>query len=863
MAMQGMVSKKKGEGGGLEGHAKAGTLPSASVAAGPALPDVQPFRDKLKEFVCKLVTVDNQGQGHGSTDGRKAKSEASSKAQKRGQAATSSTRTEMREFITATNDLLSEIDTLGRDCSEEGEVEFIRLVVHSLNEAKPGEMGMITGIATILQQTPDDDEDCEVLKKTLDLIALSSLAQTDMHELGEVVSSFGRYLKRLAGQQRNAKSYVQSHAQAIILPAAQQDKLLQKLLNMGSIEVVELFNGLCVWLTECTAYEQSLWSEAPKEDGVIPGQELVKIRNDIGDAIEVLFQALRKNDFIMDCQGDRNSWPTVKYSTMLVTVLETKDFKREAARCLAKLGLLFEVFIEVIKESASSARDAMNDILINSSDAMWNLLTIQSVEDEEFATASMVIPYTLILSLSETVYMRHVNSNMELSRKHINITLAVLISLVGNMCNWRTSRLQFIAAFLLDMLLRNFVLSNDHVKHHPSIKRQLALTMSFASDGLLRRRDINCRTMGGRLTTTLCRSCEGMFREMREDQALNVLSQMSKTLKNLPMLSCIEPGPLRHLPNDLSLLNEVVQWDQVLNTLNKKALRMGMQEDHSLARQSSNIMNCIQSLLDGAKCKISKAVVLDLAEAVQQFLKPELFQKQERVKDLESFSMLPKVHKLWQDACESFRTSGGALSKHDQECMKASLNNGVVLLLQSSHDLPYGAWFIVLKTICSCDQHECAIFSFAVDQIRMLKPSLCDGPGQNFTGQEPIDLWGDKVMALLKIGSSRQGLVSAYKDQTTEDFVLVLEAFTDNIKGYGVEICKDHGKVLLKQVVQRTTALLDQFLRFYAAFEQDVSSEILMTEQPAPSHDRSTVEKLIVEETIDKVRMTCTHQIAA
>lgn len=226
------------------------------------------------------------------------------------------------------------------------------------------------------------------------------------------------------------------------------------------------------------------------------------MKDEIGCAMEGLFEAIRTNDFIMNCQGERNSWPIVKYSTMLVTVLETEDFKRQAAICLAKLGLLFEVFAHEIMEPSSTARDAMNDILIDNSDSLWHLLTYQSVEDEEFATASMVVIYSLIRSSSETDYLRRVYKNKELMIKLKDIVPAVLNSVTENLKNWSTGRLKFIAAFLLDMLLRNSVLAGD-MGDQQSFKQQRTLTMSLASDALLSSENTTCRIMGGKVITTL------------------------------------------------------------------------------------------------------------------------------------------------------------------------------------------------------------------------------------------------------------------------------------------------------------------------------------------------------------------------
>lgn len=231
-----------------------------------------------------------------------------------------------------------------------------------------------------------------------------------------------------------------------------------------------------------------------------------------------------------------------------------------------------------------------------------------------------------------------------------------------------------------------------------------------------------------------------------------MLFQMFKILKILPALACIEAGPLRHLPEEFAVLKERVHWDRALDILQNKYLRKGVLDHQSLARYSGQILMCVRSLLEGTNCKSIKEVPLALAEVVEQFLKPQLLQERERVKTLEGLSILPKVHKLWQDACELFETSGGALTKNDQERMNASLSDGVVGLLQSSHELPYGAWRIVLKTISLCDQHEGATFSFAFDKIRMMNPSVCDGPWRKLKGQETLDLWEDKVMALLKIG---------------------------------------------------------------------------------------------------------------
>lgn len=191
-----MISKQKGNGG--DGHGKAGSLPSTSVEAGIALPDVQPFRIKFKEFLNNLgnkYPVDKQGQRKDSTDDPKASSETSPKSRKEGQAVKSSARKEIRAFITASNDLLSEIYSLKLDCTEETKGGFLRHVVQSLIESRSDEAGLISGIATVLQHPLEHDKECEVLKTTLELIGLVCEAQVAFPEFGEAISSLGAYRK--------------------------------------------------------------------------------------------------------------------------------------------------------------------------------------------------------------------------------------------------------------------------------------------------------------------------------------------------------------------------------------------------------------------------------------------------------------------------------------------------------------------------------------------------------------------------------------------------------------------------------------------------------------------------------------------
>lgn len=808
-----MAPKNKEKEEGPKGQAKAATRSPKGSEAEKALPDVQPFRDRLKKFVDKLDQKD--------------------RVDKEDQSKGSSATKEMRAFIKAADDLLLEMDVRKLDCSEKTKGDFLRRVVQSLIESKPEEPGMIVGIATVLQHYPKDDQECKVLQKALELIGVVYEAhKTASPELGSAISSVGGCLERLAVQQRNAKSHDQKRVHAIILQAARQDKLFQNLLSMKSADVVELFNGLCVWLLEYTAYEQSLSSKHGREKGDIPNKEHVSVRNDIGDAMEVLFEALRRNDFMMNCQGDRNSWPVVNFSAMLVAVLKNEDFKGKAAECLARLSLLFELRNHESRESASSGRGAMNKILLDSSDILWGLLTCKSGEEKKVDEAAMVTLYILILSSGEEEYVGNLRSNDKLFKELMYNFLAVLKSLAVNICRWSASHLQFIASFLLNILLRDFVMLDDELKHQQSIKQQLALTMRMAYHVLLSSDDSLCRTMGGRILATICAELTSdditvVIKDLPDDTVHEVLSKMTEQLKVWPILANKVLTP-RRLPEESLVLKKGGQWDKALDILNDNFILKVVQTSDSFVNHLDNIVSCTQSLLDNTKCKIRKEVPILLAEPIVQFCKPEHLQRTDWLESLEKRLILSRVYSLHKSAYVSFKSAGGTLSSLDDDGLNAALNVGVLHLLRSPHDLTYDAWTFVLQTLCA-DYHQCAFLSFAFDRIRMMKPSICGG--EEDSEQRMLYLWEGKVIAMLKIGLSQKGLASPHIDEITEEVVDVLEAFTQAWR----ESCnrfEGRGKEMLKDRILRMTGLLNQFLLFSEAFEHDEAYIADMSENP-------------------------------